>query len=1026
MANTKSVSKRKLFLLISLVLLLLTGFRIIWIIHYKTPVHPIAEKGVIDLRNYEVNDKKTLKLDGEWIFYPNQLLTPNFKEPSETDQVQDISLPGNWDEASIDDTPVNYGTYKLKILLPKQDSQYYGIRIQDISSSARIYVDGVLISEIGQPSTSAKDYKSKLGTYKTLFHTDNKEIDLVIEVANYETPHVGGITKSINFGTGKAIEQSVNFSQLLQVLVASILIVHSFYAGGLYLASKNKPQKELLYFSLLLIFAAFSILVDEDKLLLGLFPIDAKWAFKLLYVSFAGTVYFVLKFIKHAFTINSSHFRVLFTLYGILSVSLFILPFQYIEFVGNSIMLLNAFSYSFIFVHVVRLIKKGNTDAIFILLANVINLFNVLWGIAINANMIEIPYYPFDYLLAIAAFSGFLFIRHFRVMSLNAKQTMELQRADKMKDDFLANTSHELRNPLHGIINITETVLNDKEASLTKKNQENLELLVRLGKQMSFTLNDILDITRLKDQQIRLDKKSVKLYAVTTGVLDMVRYMTVEKNLQLNVTIPSSFPEITADKNRLIQILFNLIHNAVKFTDEGIITISATHNADMAMIRVTDTGIGMDEKFQQVIFQPYRQENSSTTSNGSGIGLGLNICRQLVELHGGEIFVESVLGKGSIFSFTIPLAEKSSIKSNREVEIAATMSLDETLSPMEDSKHHLHQDELMKIDLKNPMVLIVDDNPVNLRILGNLLATDYNIETATSAEEALTHINRVEWDLVISDVMMPKMSGYELTKTIRKQFTISELPVLLLTARHQVEDIYTGFLVGANDYVSKPMDAIELKARVKALTTLKQSINEQFRLEAAWLQAQIQPHFLFNTLNTIAALGEIDTNRMRKLLDEFSNYLRRSFDTHNTESVIPLDHELDLIRSYLFIEKERFGEKLRVKWQLEDKLNFQIPPLSLQTIVENAVRHGVLKQRNGGTVCIQITSQKEYYELAITDDGVGMSQEKVLQILSEHPSHIGGVGISNTNRRLKKLYGNGLTIKSEVDSGTTVSFHIPK
>src|SRR5699024_3869871 len=133
----------------------------------------------------------------------------------------------------------------------------------------------------------------------------------------------------------------------------------------------------------------------------------------------------------------------------------------------------------------------------------------------------------------------------------------------------------------------------------------------------------------------------------------------------------------------------------------------------------------------------------------------------------------------------------------------------------------------------------------------NLLHANYHVFTVTSSERALEYIDTGEWDLVITDVMMPNMSGYELTETLRKQFSISELPILLLTARNQTEDIYTGFLAGANDYVAKPVDRVELQSRVAALTCLKQSVKEQLRIEAAWLQAQIQPHFLFNTINTI-------------------------------------------------------------------------------------------------------------------------------------------------------------------------------
>lgn len=1022
MVNNTPMSKRNIFLIISLVFLVLTIFRIGWIIYYKIPSHPEVESGVIDLRDWEFSGNQTITLDGDWAFYPNQLLKPISGHILETPHKQDyISLPGNWDEFSNDDTPVHYGTYRVKILLPTRNDQHYGIRIKDISSAASVYVDGKLITKVGQPAASANQYKSKLGTYKAFFDTDRKEIDMTIHVANYDNAHEGGITRSIKLGTDEAINKDVDLSKVMQLLVAIILIVHSLYAFGLYFMSKNKLQKELIYFGLLLIFASFSILVDEDKLLTSLLPINAIWSLKLIYVSFAGTVYFILKFIRQIFNLKSPIFRLLFILYGTFTLALLIVPFEYTVYVGYCIMLLNAFSYSYIFVQVLRIIKNGNTDAIYILLANTINLFNVIWGIAINANMLEIPYYPFDYLIAIAAFACFLFKRHTRIVHLNIQQTKELQKADKMKDDFLANTSHELRNPLHGMINITEAVLYDEAESLTTKNKDNLKLLVRLGKQMSFTLNDLLDITRLQEQKIRLHKENVNLHAVTAGVLDMIRFMTEGKSLQLHLKIPALFPTVNADENRIIQILLNIIHNAVKFTHEGSVTIDASHKNGIATIYIKDTGVGMSEETQQKIFQRYTQEDASMTSMGGGIGLGLAICKQLVELHGGKISVASTPGKGTIFSFTLPLANISIDETESKLEVATSLHTEEKIDSLA-----ITEPAASETNENRAKIVVVDDDPVNLRILRTMLASEYEVITATNGQQALALIDTGEWDLVISDVMMPNMSGYELTQTIRKQFTISELPILLLTARNQPEDIYTGFLSGANDYVAKPMDALELKSRVKALTNLKQSIHKQLRMEAAWLQAQIQPHFLFNTLNTIASLATTDTGRMIELLNEFGNYLQGSFDVNNTQALVPLDDELNLTRSYLFIEKERFGERLQIEWEIDDTVNVKIPPLSIQPIVENAVRHGVLKRIEGGTIRIQIKDTKMHTEIAIVDDGVGIEQEKLQAILGDTPSTTGSIGVANTNRRLKKLYGKGLDITSTPNIGTTVTFRIPK
>lgn len=324
-------------------------------------------------------------------------------------------------------------------------------------------------------------------------------------------------------------------------------------------------------------------------------------------------------------------------------------------------------------------------------------------------------------------------------------------------------------------------------------------------------------------------------------------------------------------------------------------------------------------------------------------------------------------------------------------------------------------------------ILAVDDDPVNLKVLVSILSLEeYNIRTTVSVQEALDLLVAQRWDLLIADVMMPHMSGYELTQKVREHFSISELPVLLLTARSQPADIYAGFVSGANDYVTKPVDAVELKYRVRSLTTLKKSVDERLRMEAAYLQAQIHPHFLFNTLNSIMALSDIDTEKMLNLGEAFSSYLRISFDFLNSGELVALSHELELVRAYLYIEKARFEERLSVEWDLDPGIEeLMLPPLTIQPLVENAVRHGIFNKLKGGTIYIRIVRQNGYTLVEVRDDGKGLEEAEVRQLLDQPIRRNGGIGLSNTNRRLMQMYGKGLSIYSQPDKGTTVSFIIP-
>lgn len=225
--------------------------------------------------------------------------------------------------------------------------------------------------------------------------------------------------------------------------------------------------------------------------------------------------------------------------------------------------------------------------------------------------------------------------------------------------------------------------------------------------------------------------------------------------------------------------------------------------------------------------------------------------------------------------------------------------------------------------------------------------------------------------------------------------------------------------------MTKPVDPVELRYRIHSLITLKHSVDDRLRMEAAYMQAQIHPHFLFNTLNSIMALSDMDVDRMRSLGEAFSSYLQISFHYRNQDRLVPLQQELELIQAYLYVEKERYGERLNVVWDVDRDIRVLIPPLAIQPLVENAVRHGIITRAGGGTITIKIARQEETIAVEVTDNGLGMEPDRVAQLLQAPDQRKGGIGLYNTNRRLLQTFGSGLVIKSTRNQGTTVSFTIP-
>ena len=438
-----------------------------------------------------------------------------------------------------------------------------------------------------------------------------------------------------------------------------------------------------------------------------------------------------------------------------------------------------------------------------------------------------------------------------------ARTNVELARLDKLKDEFLANTSHELRTPLNGILGLAETLVSGATDAATKRTAE---LIMTSGRRLSTIVDDVLSFATLRADGAALSLSPVDVSALVAELKTVFQRQADDRKIVLTTHSKLDGLGCQGDLGKLEQVLHQLVGNALKFTESGTVTLRAEHDAGRISISVIDTGPGIDAQAAAGLFTALEQVDGSGKRETGGLGLGLPLARRIVELLGGELRMTTVTGDspahGTTFSFSLEACALPAVEARPSVQVrvnafasvsrsivpppssaivAASRPMVPEFSGGADRTSSRVPSESMAVARFGPSgaglqrspsggppvssgrVLAVDDEPINLAVLSRqLTAEGFEVVKASSGPEALEILARESFDIVLLDVMMPKMSGYEVCRTIREEDRHKEMSIVLVTAKAQEQDVVDGFGCGATDYIRKPFSKGELISRVNS------------------------------------------------------------------------------------------------------------------------------------------------------------------------------------------------------------------
>ena len=861
-------------------------------------------------------------LNEGWEFYWRQFLPPGQQAAAKAPLATQMELPGSWTQLTSDGTslpPTGFATYRKVVKLPSSAEQLV-LRIPMVYSAYRLFVDGELAAQVGTPGTTEADTREDYGERQVILDNAGEQVELIFHISNYHSRNAG-FPKTPVLGTPGEIKQSL----------AAELIINSVLTGGFLLIALSQLalffiRREYTYLLFSLSVGAWALQTLLSGQLLSYYgwhlplaiarPLDGFTALAsgVTYLLFLSTLF--PRYIPMRWTR-----WVALTLVIYVAVAVFFPGMPRSLTIGWLLYFVVAML-ALALAGVVRAWLNRHPESSLILLASAViaatAAIQIYW---MNESGIRDIIVGFGLLAAIGLHAITLARRYAQAFERTQALEADLRRADRLKDEFLANTSHELKTPLHAIIGLADTLPRENPAQ-----RKTIELIMHSGHRLARLVEDILAFTKIRNDALDIKSTPTHVAPIVEEVVTTCHPLIGQRPVRLVTRLEDNLPPVMADSDRLYQVLFNLLGNAIKFTDEGAITLSVARTGDALRFTVEDEGIGIPQEELSRMMKPYEQGQNSSLDGHGGVGLGLAISRQILLGHGSDLTLESARKGGVIASFSLPVSAEPANAPSSWAPKAASLEVPQNDLPQPRSAAAASPTEAPA------RILVVDDDDTSAMVLQQQLThAGYAVERAANGPDALEAVATAPPQLVLLDVMMPGMSGLEVCQRLREDHDPSTLPVIMVTARTRPEDVLEGFNAGANDYLAKPFYQQEMLARVRAQLNIHE--NEQMRWELQESRQKLAEtpsqedesprELLVKLLEKCVQTWELETGQTRADLAEKSGLWTvtldgsvrktRTLDRYLSENSLPQRPRWGVVSKTADFVKERFPDSAYAK-----------------------------------------------------------------------------------------------------------------